>query len=210
MKKIVTITGASGAGKDSLLDAVMYCSGNISEDTLKGISRAVEGDRRESFPMRELLSHTTREPRPGEKNHVDYHFVSDSVFESLDKLESVVYAGNKYCLAADEISDLDTTIGCVIVDPVGLSQIKAYADKSSDIRLFKIFICVDADTSKKRMELRGDLDDKIQARLKQQSYRKEYIAPSDDFDLVLDGSDSFFDNVDKMYSALRSFSESGA
>lgn len=205
LKKIITITGASGSGKDSLLDAVLYRTGNLSADKLKGISAMTADEQCEAIPMRELISHTTREPRKGEINGVDYYFVNDAEFSKLDKLESIEYAGNKYCLASEELEKLNGAIGCVIVDTNGLTQIKNYIAANPDVQLFKIFITIDADTSRRRMTQRGDDEDKIQKRMRQQSYRKEYIVPSDDFELVLDGTASFTDNVDAACSALLEF-----
>ncbi len=55
------ITAASGAGKTSLIKALL-----IKDSQLK-LS----------------ISHTTRKPRPGEVNGVDYHFVDDATFLSM-------------------------------------------------------------------------------------------------------------------------------
>lgn len=55
------ITAASGAGKTSLIKALL-----VKDSQLK-LS----------------ISHTTRKPRPGEVNGVDYHFVDDATFLSM-------------------------------------------------------------------------------------------------------------------------------
>ena len=52
------ITAASGAGKTSLVKALLENDANL---TLS-------------------ISHTTRKPRPGEQNDIDYHFVDESEF----------------------------------------------------------------------------------------------------------------------------------
>ena len=52
------ITAASGAGKTSLVRAL------LAADTQIKLS----------------ISYTTRPPRPGEANSVDYHFVEDAAF----------------------------------------------------------------------------------------------------------------------------------
>jgi guanylate kinase len=50
--------------------------------------------------LRLSISHTTRKPRPGEKNGVHYHFVSDEKFRELREaggfLEHAEYGGNVY------------------------------------------------------------------------------------------------------------------
>jgi guanylate kinase len=76
--KLFVITAPSGAGKTSLIDAVMH-----DDQTLK-LS----------------ISYTTRAPRKGEKNGVDYHFVDDGTFlrmkERGEFLESAEVHGYRY------------------------------------------------------------------------------------------------------------------
>ncbi len=64
---------------------------------------------RERFPGLELsVSATTRAPRPGEEDGVDYHFLSAPEFERrLDAgefLEHAEYAGNRYGTLRSEIA----------------------------------------------------------------------------------------------------------
>jgi len=76
--KLFVITAPSGAGKTSLIDAVMR-----ADPTLK-VS----------------VSYTTRAPRPGEKDGVDYHFVDRGRFDAMERrgefLESAEVHGNRY------------------------------------------------------------------------------------------------------------------
>ena len=58
---LVIISAPSGAGKTSLVNAL--------RERLGGVVVSV--------------SHTTREPRPGEQDAVDYHFVSPQEFETM-------------------------------------------------------------------------------------------------------------------------------
>ena len=60
--KLVVISGFSGAGKGTLMKALL----------------AVHPDR---YAL--SVSATTRDPRPGEKDGVDYFFVTDETFDSM-------------------------------------------------------------------------------------------------------------------------------
>ncbi len=75
---LFVITAPSGAGKSSLIDAL------LAEDAKLKLS----------------ISYTTRPPRPGEANGREYHFVDDKRFlEMLEKgefLESAEVHGNRY------------------------------------------------------------------------------------------------------------------
>lgn len=72
------ITAASGAGKTSLIKALL----------------------KEDAHLKLSVSHTTRKPRPGEKNSVDYHFVDDAAFLTMlgaaQFLESAEVHGARY------------------------------------------------------------------------------------------------------------------
>jgi guanylate kinase len=84
---LFVITAPSGAGKTSLIDAVMQ------DDPSLKIS----------------VSYTTRKPRPGEKDGVDYHFVDERTFRAMRErgefLESAQVHGNHYGTAKQVILD---------------------------------------------------------------------------------------------------------
>jgi guanylate kinase len=76
--KVFVITGPSGVGKGTLIRGLL-----------------------ERVPELELsVSATTREPRPGERDGVDYHFLSREEFDRRvadgDFLEHATYSGNRY------------------------------------------------------------------------------------------------------------------
>ncbi|MBM9605227.1 guanylate kinase [Desulfopila inferna] len=76
--KLFILSAPSGTGKSTILKKVM--------NDLEGVAFSI--------------SHTTREPRKGEKDGVDYHFIDRSVFMSMkekgDFLEDANVHGNLY------------------------------------------------------------------------------------------------------------------
>jgi guanylate kinase len=66
MKKgtLYIVSAPSGAGKSSLIDSILKRF-NLDDS------------------LRLSVSHTTRQPRPGEVDHVSYHFVTNEEFEAL-------------------------------------------------------------------------------------------------------------------------------
>ena len=90
MSGVFVITGPSGVGKGTLI---------------RGL--------RERLPQLELsVSATTRPPRPGERDGVDYHFLSNERFDELlaagQFVEHADYAGRRYGTLR---SELDGRIG---------------------------------------------------------------------------------------------------
>ena len=85
--KLFVITAPSGAGKTSLIEAVM----------------------RDDPSLKISVSYTTRAPRKGEKEGVDYHFVDEKTFRGMRErgefLESAEVHGNHYGTAKQVILD---------------------------------------------------------------------------------------------------------
>jgi guanylate kinase len=85
MARVFVITGPSGVGKGTLIRTL-----------------------RERVPELELsVSATTRAPRPGEQDGVDYHFLGDEQFEERvragDFVEHAQYSGRRYGTLRDEL-----------------------------------------------------------------------------------------------------------
>jgi guanylate kinase len=83
--KVFVITGPSGVGKGTLIERLL-----------------------ERVPQLELsVSATTREPRPGEEDGRDYHFLTPEEFdrrvEAGDFLEHATYSGNRYGTLRGEV-----------------------------------------------------------------------------------------------------------
>ncbi len=76
--RLFLVTAPSGAGKSSLVNALLKCEPSVSLS----------------------ISHTTRQPRPGEENGREYHFVSEAEFLAMEErqefLESALVHGNYY------------------------------------------------------------------------------------------------------------------
>ncbi len=85
MSRVIVITGPSGVGKGTLI--------RLLRDELPQLGLSV--------------SATTRRPRPGEVDGVDYHFLSDERFDSLLQegafVEHAEYAGRRYGTLSSEL-----------------------------------------------------------------------------------------------------------
>ena len=85
MARVFVITGPSGVGKGTLIRTLL-----------------------ERIPELELsVSATTRKPRPGEEDGVDYHFLDDAEFERRvqagDFVEHAAYSGRRYGTLRSEL-----------------------------------------------------------------------------------------------------------
>lgn len=133
--KVFVITGPSGVGKGSLISLL-----------------------RHRIPELELsTSATTREPRPGEKDGVDYHFLDqDEFLRRVDQgefLEYAAYSGNHYGTLRSEV-DRRTGSGSPVVLEIEVQGARQIAGSMPEA--VQIFIAPPAlESLKQRLEGRG-------------------------------------------------------
>lgn len=91
------------------------------------------------------ISHTTRMPREGEMNGVDYHFVTPSEFRTMhgmgDFIETVEFGGNSYAMSANALALAQKANDHVVIvaEPDGAGQISRYCGRA-DIRCVKVWV----------------------------------------------------------------------
>lgn len=132
----------------------------------------------EKLNFGEIVSTTTRAPRIGEKNGIDYNFVSKNDFEKLDMLEKDEYAGDFYGTSLqavfNSLEDKNGTMTAITFE--GAQNIKRYIreHKLENLDVVSIFIATPKIELKQRMIDRGDSEKSIQKRLDNIIKRKEY------------------------------------
>ena len=146
MSKVFVITGPSGVGKGTLIKTLLE---RVPDLTLS-------------------VSATTREPREGEEDGRDYHFLSPGEFERRmdedDFLEFATYSGNRYGTLRSEVDRCLADGKSVVleIEVQGAQQVRAAEPKS-----VQIFIAPpDPSQLRRRLEGRGtDSPEAIDSRL---------------------------------------------
>lgn len=104
---------------------------------------------------KKLISSTTRKPRPGEVDGVDYYFVSRENFNPESLVEFVLYDGNFYGLSKEEV---DKTTGnnlyVAVVEMQGAVQLTRYLKENPII----IFLSTPKSVLKRRLIQRNTPD----------------------------------------------------
>lgn len=138
---------------------------------------------REKYGIVKAITHTSRNPRMGEKDGVDYFFVSKEKFASLIPqgffVENTLYNNNYYGCSKAQINDNK----CVVVDPNGLKSFLALNDRS----VVTFFLKASEKTRRERMHIRGDKEEDINRRIAvdRVDFAPSAIAPTD-FQIVTD------------------------
>jgi len=159
MSKVFVITGPSGVGKGTLI-----------------------GELLQRLPGLELsISATTREPREGEVDGRDYHFLSPEEFarrvEAEDFLEFATYSGNRYGTLRSEVERRLAAGRSVVleIEVQGARQVRAAMRES-----VQVFIAPPRpEVLRERLEGRGaDSGEAIDARLE---VAEQELAAQDEF-----------------------------
>jgi len=146
--KVFVITGPSGVGKGTLIEQLL-----------------------ERIPELELsISATTREPRPGEVDGRDYHFLSPEEFrrrlEAGDFLEHASYSGNYYGTLREEV-ERRLAEGRSVVLEIEVQGARQVRDALDDDAVLIFIAPPDETVLRKRLEGRGtDSPDAIEQRLR--------------------------------------------
>ena len=179
----VVICGPSGTGKSTIINKLM----TDFPDTF-GFS----------------VSHTTRKPRAGEIDGVNYHFITKEEFlsgaERGDFIELAEFSGNMYATSKLSIKDIqDEGKICILdLEMKGVKQIK----ESREINPLYVFI-QPPNISDLENRLRGrksETEDSLNKRLAAAKSDLDYVSSSNIFDTVI-----INDEVDKATHQLANF-----
>lgn len=166
---VFVITGPSGVGKSTLLEQVMPCIGN---------------------DIAFSVSSTTRDPRPGEEDGVDYHFTDRETFREMIKadqfLEWAEVFGNYY---GTPWSALDTPLnrGQSVVLDLDIQGHRTI--RNSACKAVHIFIAPPGNSLgvlKHRLEKRGE---SVQNIIKRMAEAQEIMDAAYEYDMVIVNDD---------------------
>lgn len=153
-KKVIVITGASGTGKTT-------------------ISRYLE----EKYQIPHVVTHTTRLPRAGEVDGVDYYFETNDSFDQNHFLEQVEYSGNRYGSSEEGLAKAwqKSDLVSIVLDTKGAIAYHQRYGKRAVI----LFMKVDKDAIADRLRLRGDEFRRLQQRLTSEENVRDYQIPKE-------------------------------
>lgn len=170
---LVIISSPSGGGKDSVINAL-----------LKLFPRSVR-----------FITTTSRAPRPGNREGVDYYFISADEFqrriEQQEFLEWNFYAGNYYGTEKKHLTDLQSRFDLV------LTQIevngKHHLDQAGIPNLSIFLLPENLETLGKRIAARGGVTPEALA--ERLAIAKQEIAASSDYDYCVANREGHLDET---------------
>lgn len=174
MNKIFLVTGPSGSGKTSLMNHVM---------------------------RNEVVTITTRSPREGERDGIDYYFVSQEEFEGYiargELIEYNRYKGNNhyYGVTKEKLEDKLSAGNCfAVIDFKGMKRYKELYPEA-----VTIFIYTNKQDLEKQLIIRGDKPSDIKQRLL--AYDEE-MTNSIHYDHVVKNKHGKFNEIAKIITEI--------
>ena len=167
LKKLIIITGPSGVGKGTFVKELL----NRNKDIWLSISA------------------TTRNPRVGEKDGLNYYFISEERFKDMidkkDFLEWAQFAGNYYGTPLSTVNE-KIEKGFIVLLEIEVEGAKQIKEKFPEA--LSIFLLPPSKAElEKRIRNRGtEKEEAIDRRLSRANYE---IASSNEFDFVLTNHD---------------------
>ncbi|CDU26444.1 probable GUK1-guanylate kinase [Sporisorium scitamineum] len=191
-KRPIVLSGPSGVGKSTLLKKLF-----------------------EEFPndFGFSVSHTTRDPRPGEVRGQSYHYVSPQEFEDLVQqgafLEHAKFGGNRYGTTAKAVADVSTegvkgadgsTNARRAVLDIDAQGVKLIKTNHPSLNPIYIFISPPSfSTLKQRLIGRGtETSESVHKRLTMAATEMEYAREKGAHDWIIVN-----DDLDKAYGLLK-------
>jgi guanylate kinase len=175
---LFVITAPSGAGKSSLIEALL----------------------REDARLKLSVSYTTRAPRPGEANGREYHFVDEATFLAMlargEFLESAEVHGNRYGTSEKVITDALARGDDLVleIDWQGAQQVRRLHPECTGVFILPPSVA----ELERRMRARGqDTDAVIRRRL---ASAEEEMSHAPEFDYVIINKD--FDEAKQDLQAI--------
>ena len=185
--KTIVITGKSSSGKDSLQNYLVS-----------------------NYDFINLVSHTTRPPRPNESNGYDYYVINKEDFINMNNKDLFVETreykvntenGNDVWYYGLSKSELDATTilnKIVILDFKGMRELAEYVGRDN---LFVVYLDCDSDTRIDRMIKRGGMtDEEISRRFKADEL--DFIGMEESADLCANTGEYSTEDIAKIIAGV--------
>ncbi|GAV28718.1 guanylate kinase [Pichia membranifaciens] len=178
----IVISGPSGTGKSTLLKRLM-----IEYPNTFGFS----------------ISNTTRSPRPGEKDAIDYYFVTVEKFKNMinnkEFIEWAQFSGNYYGTSIAAVKHVSDSLKRTCILDIDMQGVKSV--KKTDLNARYLFLSPPSiEELKKRLEGRGtETPESIAKRVSAASAEMEYAKTGAHDKIIIN------DDLEKTYKEFKEY-----
>jgi guanylate kinase len=153
-RKVFVLTGNTGTGKTTVANYL-----------------------HDYFEMPKVITHTTRPPREGEMDKVDYYFETNSSFDDNHYLESVSYSNYRYGSSWEGLERAweKNPLISIVLDTAGA---ETYARELGDEAVIIYMMVTETDELLQRLEQRGDEMSALRERIASPEYQRDSQLPA--------------------------------
>lgn len=160
---VIVVSGPSGVGKDTIIGEL----------------------KKKSPGIKSVVSYTTRAPRPGEVDGIDYHYINHEAFDKMDRkrefFQQLRMNGNGYGMTTSEVHE--KRIGEDVVINISSETAHIVREKYGKKSVLLFINAPSMEEIKKRLIKRGsDAPETIEKRL---AYGRQQLEHTQDFDKVI-------------------------
>lgn len=150
---VFIVTGAAGSGKTTVANYLQ-----------------------EQYQLHRVITHTTRLPRPGEQDGIDYHFETPTTMKKLHLLEQVTYDQSQYGSSIEGLEEgwQAGQNDVIVLDTAGALT---YHQRLGEQAVIIFLTVTHMAALGKRMLLRGDKPSAIRSRLHSKEYHRDLALP---------------------------------
>ncbi|VDG17837.1 guanylate kinase [Lactiplantibacillus mudanjiangensis] len=153
-QRVLVVTGPTGSGKTTVCRYLL-----------------------EKYQIPQVITHTTRAPRTGETNNVDYYFETPASFATKHYLEHVTYSGNQYGSSREGLAAAweKSPLISIVLDTAGAVT---YAEALGDQAVIVYLEVTEQAALIDRLTARGDAAERIQKRVASDEYARDQQLPA--------------------------------
>lgn len=193
----VCFVGLSGSGKTTLSNFLQKTKidFNINEENIKKLN--------EIGCFKKVTTCTTRKPRNGEIDGIDYYFLTHKQFkEDIEKgefIENAIVFGEMYGLKKKEVNKKVDYNRIFLLDPQGIKTLK-----KQNPNIITIFFDISLNTSLERMDsIRKDDKKEIEKRMKDYNY---FLEMKNYCDYIINGEQDINKMINQVLNILENLS----
>lgn len=124
--------------------------------------------------FKKVVSSTTRPNRPGERDGVDYWFITDDEYDNTDFIQTTEFAGHRYGSAVSEYQTPHSFPILCVVPSSAKTFTETLKERFPDWETYNVWFDISEERLRENMRKRGDTEEMITKRIAQDTLDQQF------------------------------------